>query len=140
MELIAEREEVWAASVQDKPGALASVLSTLADAGADLDFTIVRRAPDRPGTGVVFVTPLRADREVQAATSCGFSVTQRLHSVRVEAPNEPGIVAKLCRVIADAGINLRGLSAAVLGTKAIIHFGVDSAEDERTVIKLMSEL
>ena len=140
MDLVAEREEVWAASVDEKPGALASVLSTLADAGADLDFVILRRAPERPGTGVVFVTPLQGDREVETACEVGFCVTSKLHSVRVEGPNEPGLVARLCGVVGDAGIGLRGMSAAVLGNRCVVHFGVDSAEDERTVIRLMSEL
>jgi len=140
MDLIVEREEVWAASLKDEPGALASILSSLTDAGADLDFVIVRRAADKPGTGVVFVTPLRGDREVETATEYGFSVTSRLHSVRVEAPNEKGILTRLTKSVADAGVNVRGLSAAALGTRAIIHFGLDSADDERKVIKLLSEL
>jgi hypothetical protein len=140
VDLLVEREDVWAASVDETPGALATVLSTLSSAGADLDFIIVRRAPEKPGTGVVFVTPLRADREVRAATGVGFSVTSKLHSVRVEGPNEPGIAAKLTKAIADAGIKLRGMSLAVLGTKFVGHFGVDSAEDEKAVIKLLSGL
>jgi hypothetical protein len=140
VDLLVEREDVWAASVDETPGALAAVLSTLSSAGADLDFIIVRRAPEKPGTGVVFVTPLRADREVRAATGVGFSVTSKLHSVRVEGPNEPGIAAKLTKAIGDAGIKLRGMSLAVLGTKFVAHFGVDSADDEKAVIKLLSGL
>jgi hypothetical protein len=140
MDLLVEREEVWAASVDETPGALAATLSTLTGAGADLDFLIVRRAPEKPGTGVVFVTPLRGDREIQAATGVGFSVTQRLHSVRVEGANEPGIAAKLTKAIGDAGIKLRGMSAAALGTRFVAHFGVDSAEDEKAVVKLLSGL
>jgi hypothetical protein len=140
MDLLVEREEVWAASVDETPGALAATLSTLTGAGADLDFLIVRRAPEKPGTGVVFVTPLRGDREIRAATGVGFSVTQRLHSVRVEGANEPGVAAKLTKAIGDAGIKLRGMSAAALGTRFVAHFGVDSADDERAVVKLLSEL
>lgn len=140
VDLLAEREEVWAASIDEKPGVLANALSALADAGADLDFVILRRAPEKPGTGVVFVTPLQGDREVEMACEVGFCVTSRLHSVRVEGPNEPGLVARLCGVVGDAGIGLRGMSAAVLGNRCVVHFGVDSAEDERTVIRLMSEL
>jgi hypothetical protein len=140
MDLLVEKEDVWAASLDDKAGALAAKLSALTDAGADLDFIIVRRAPERPGTGVVFVTPLRADREVRAATAVGFLVTSRLRSVRVEGPNEPGIAATLAKAIGDAGINMRGFSAAVLGTRFVAHVGVDSAEDEDALAKLLSRL
>src|SRR5271157_2929746 len=43
-----------------------------------LQFIIARRA--EPGKGVVFVTPLRGDREIAAATQVGFNVAQTLHS------------------------------------------------------------
>jgi hypothetical protein len=140
MDLLVEREDVWAASVDDKAGALAAKLSALTAAGADLDFIIVRRAPEKPGTGVVFVTPLRGDREVQAAAAAGFLVTSSLRSIRAEGPNEPGAAAKLAKAIGDAGINMRGFSAAVLGTKFVAHIGVDSAEDEEAAVKLLSGL
>lgn len=83
MNMIAEREEVWVASVDDKPGALGNKLAALAEAGADLDFVIARRAPDNPGTGAVFVTPLRGDKEIDAATEEGFTVSNHLHSLLV---------------------------------------------------------
>ena len=59
MDLLVERVDVWAATIQDRPGGLARVLATLREAGADLQFIVARRAPEKPGTGVVFVTPFR---------------------------------------------------------------------------------
>ena len=140
MDLLVEREDVWAASVDDKPGALAETLSALSAAGADLAFIVVRRAPEKPGTGVAFVTPLRGDREVRAAAAVGFAVTSTLHSVSVEGPNEPGLAATLAKVIGDAGINMRGFSAAALGTRGVVHIGVDTAADQETVVRLLSAL
>lgn len=140
MDLLVEREDVWAASVDDKPGELAAKLSALTDAGADLDFIIARRAPEKPGTGVVFVTPLRGDREVRAAAAVGFAVTASLHSVCVEGPNEPGMAAKLAKTVGDAGINMRGFSAAAVGTQFVLHIGVDSLEDTDAVVKLLKSL
>lgn len=140
MDLLVEKEEVWAASVDERPGALAATLSTLTGAGADLDFIIVRRAPEKPGTGVIFVTPLRGDREIRAATGVGFSVTQKMHSVRVEGPNEPGIAARLTQTIGDQGLKIRGMSMAVLGTRFVAHFAAESAEDEKTIVGLLTKL
>ena len=127
--LIVERVDVWAATIQDKPGGLAKILTGLKDAGADLDFVIARRAPEKPGTGVVFVTPLRGDREVAAASTLGFNVTSSLKSLRIEGENKPGVAAAMTGKLADAGINLHGLSAAVIGTKFIIYISLDNAED-----------
>ena len=49
MELLVERVDVWAASIEDRPGGLAEVLAALREAGADLQFIIARRAPEAPG-------------------------------------------------------------------------------------------
>jgi len=137
MSTIAEHEDVWVASMDDKPGALTNKLTALAEAGADLDFIIARRAPDKPGTGVVFVTPLRGDRESEAAAELGFTATNRLHSVRVEGRNEPGIAAKLTQKVAEAGLNLRGFSGAAMGTQYVLHLAFDSVEDARKAIALL---
>ncbi len=83
MGLFVERADVWAAPIQDRPGALSELLASLHDAGADLQFINSRRAPEKPGTGVVFVTPLQGDQEIRAAAELGFNVTQSLHSIRV---------------------------------------------------------
>ena len=69
--------DVWSAGIDDKPGGLAKVLSGLRDAGADLDFVIARRAPDKPGNGVVFVTPLRGDAEIACGHYAGLQCHQK---------------------------------------------------------------
>jgi len=129
MNLIVERVDVWAAAIRDEPGGLAKILSGLKDAGADLDFVIARRALEQPGKGVVFVTPLRGDAEVRAASTLGFNVTSSLKSLRVEGDNKPGVAAVLTEKLAAAGINLHGFSAAVIGARFIIYFSFDSSED-----------
>ena len=44
MDLLVERVDVWAATIEDRPGGLAQALATLRDAGADLKCIIARRA------------------------------------------------------------------------------------------------
>ena len=90
-----EHVDVWAATIEDRPGDLAHVLAELREAGADLHFIIARRT--EPGKGVVFVTPLRGDREIAAAAQVGFNVARTLHSVRVMGHDRPGIAAELTR-------------------------------------------
>jgi len=55
-----------------------------------------------PGKGVVFVTPLRGDREVNAAANLGFDVTRSLHELRVQGENKPGVAANLTEKLAAA--------------------------------------
>lgn len=131
MDLIIEHAEVWAATIEDKPGAMAGVLTILHQAGAELQSVISRRAPDEPGKAVVFVTPLQNDREISAAAQVGFNVTHTLHSVRIIGLNRAGIVVELTQKLAEAGINLRGFSASVLGTQFIAYAAVDSLQDAK---------
>src|SRR5271157_715644 len=97
-----EHVDVWAATIEDRPGDLAHVLAALREAGADLQFIIARRA--EPGKGVVFITPLQGDREIAAAAEVGFNVAHTLHSVRVMGFDRPGVAAELTQKLADGGI------------------------------------
>ena len=135
MALLVEQVEVWAATIPDKPGGLARVLMPLRDVGADLQLIIARRSPDKLGQGVVFVTPLQGDHEMTAAALAGFNVTQRQHCVRVAGANQPGLSAALTEDLAEAGINLRGFSAAVIGTQFVAYVAVDSLEDATRAVE-----
>jgi len=137
MDLLVERVDVWAATIDDKPGGLAMLLDALRSAGADLQFIIARRAPDKPGTGVVFVTPLQNDRETRVAAQVGFNVAQSLHSVRVLGQDRPGVAAELTQKLADAGINLRGFSASVIGTRFSAYLAVDSLGDANKAMEIL---
>jgi predicted amino acid-binding ACT domain protein len=140
MDLLVERVDVWAATIEDKPGALANVLATLREAGADLQFVISRRAPDKPGTGVAFVTPLQSTREIRAAAQVGFNVTHSLHSVRVMGSDEPGVAARLTGKLAEAGINLRGFSASVIGRQFVAYVALDTAADAAKATEVLKQI
>ena len=137
MELMIDKVDVWATPLMDRAGGLAEKLEALSDAGADLQFVLARRAPEKPGGGVVFVTPLRGDREVEAAAAEGFNVTRSLQSLRIEGPDRPGIVSGLLRRLADAGLTLQGLSAAVIGTRFVVYIGLDSADDVQRAVAIL---
>ena len=137
MDLYVEQVDVWAATIDDKPGGVADVLAVLRDAGADLQSIIARRAPDRPGKGVLFVTPLEGDREIGAAAQAGFNVTHTLHSIRVLGRDRPGIAAEVTQKLADAAINLRGFSASVIGTQFVAYVAVDSLLDANRAMEIL---
>jgi hypothetical protein len=68
----AKRVDTWVAAIKDKPGELAAKLKALAAAGVNLEFVIARRSPEKRGTGVVFVTPIKTAKQVRAASAAGF--------------------------------------------------------------------
>jgi len=139
MALKVTQTEVWAASIQDKPGGMAEKLEALAKAEAALEFVIARRSPDKPGTGVLFVAPLTGDKAIQAAKAVGFARTDSLHSVRLEGPDQAGLGARLTRQLAGAGINLRGLSAAAIGDRFVCYLALDSAADAAKATELLTK-
>lgn len=134
-----ERVSVWSASLMDEPGGLSNILKCLDQAGVDLDFIIARRAPEEPGTGIVFISPLRGDREVRAASTLGFAISSSIAAVRVEGENEPGAAARLTDLIADAEINMRGFSGAVMGDRYIAYIGFDSPGDANRAAGIIQE-
>jgi hypothetical protein len=140
MALDVSRTQVWAASMKDKPGALAEKLEGLRAAGANLEVVIARRAPDKPGQGVVFVTPLKGAAQLRAAQAFGFCKTESLHSVRVAGADKPGIGARITAARAAAGINLRGLSAAAIGKRFVAHLALDTAADASKAIRVLKTL
>jgi hypothetical protein len=139
MDLLVERADVWAATIPDRPGGLAEVLTALREAGADLQFIVARRAPEEPGKGVVFVTPLQSDAEISAAAQVGFNVTRHLHAVRILGTDRPGVAAALTQKLAEAEINLRGLSASVVGKQFVAYVAVDSMDDANKAIGILKQ-
>ncbi|MGH7832382.1 MAG: amino acid-binding protein, partial [Candidatus Binatia bacterium] len=129
--------DVWAGEIEDRPGGLSEKLAALSGSRANFEFVISRRASEKPGTGVVFLTPVKGAGQKRAAQEAGLNTTDSLHSVRVDGPDRPGLGMKMTRALAEAGINLRGLSAAALGRRSVAYFAFDSAEDAANAIKIL---
>jgi hypothetical protein len=134
-----KKVDVWAGEIADRVGGLADKLTTLSSAGTNFEFLISRRAPEKPGTGVVFLTPIKGAKQKAAAQQAGLNTTDNLHSVRVEGPDRAGLGMKMTRTLADAGINLRGLSAAALGRRAVTYLAFDSGADADTAIRVLKK-
>ena len=137
MKLDISRVDVWAVSIKDRPGGLAEKLDALAQAGANLEFVIARRAPEKKGTGVVFVTPIKGARQIKAAKKAGFVKTASLRGLRIAAVEKPGLGAKLTKQFGEAGINLRGMSGAAIGKRAIFHLAFDSNTDASKAMRIL---
>ena len=51
--------------------------------------------------------------------------------------NKPGVTAELTEKLAVAGLNLRGLSAAVIGARFIFYIGFDTSEDTAKAMSIL---
>ncbi len=139
MKLGVTKPDVWAASIADRPGGLAAKLAVLANSGANLEFVIARRERSKPGTGVVFVAPLSGAKQTGAAKKAGLKKATSMSPLRVSGPDKPGIGARLTAQLAQAGISLRGLSAASIGKKFVLYLSFDSAADSAKAARLLRQ-
>ncbi len=121
--------EVWAGNIQDQAGSLADVLERIAGTGASVDCVIARRHPDRPGAGDVFVSGAKGKKAQDAAGSAGLRRADNIATLRIEGSDKPGLGSKITRAIADAGVNIRGVSAMTLNGKFVAYIGFDNAGD-----------
>ena len=130
--------DVWSGEIKDRCGGLAEKIEAVAEAGANLEFVIARRSPNKPGTGLVFMAPLRGAAQTQAARAAGLEKDPKVYTLRLEGPNRLGLGAKITRAVADAGINMRGLSGTALGRRCAIYLAFDSnahAAEARRILK-----
>ena len=137
MRMDVSRVDVWAVNMEDKPGALAEKLDALARAGIDLDFVSARRAYEKPGTGVVFVMPIKGAKQIRATKKVGFEKTTSLHGIRIATGNKPGFSAELAHIFADEGINLRAFSGASISNRAIFYLAFDTEAEAKKAMRLI---
>jgi hypothetical protein len=140
MALTIDRVDTWLATIKDEPGSLATKLDTLAAGGVNLELIIARRAPDKPGKGVVFVTPIKGAAQIKVAKKAAFRKTKTLQTVRVEGTNKKGIGALIAAALAEADINMRGFSAAAIGRKFIAYIALDRADDAAKARRILKKL
>lgn len=132
--------DVWAGEVADRPGGLAERLEPLNQAKADLEFVIARRSAEHTGSTVVFLAPLKGAKQARIAGDLGFAKANNLWPLRVECPDRPGLGARMARALGEAGINMRGLSAAALNKKCVVYFAFDSEDDAKRAVPVLKKV
>ena len=130
--------EVWAADILNRPGTLARVFEGLATAGAQLEFLIARRVNEN--TSRVFLAPIKGAKQQRAASDVGLTRAVGMHSLRIEGPDRSGLGAEITRAVAENGINLRGVSAAAIGRKAVFYLAVETEQLRKDAIGIVRKL
>ncbi|MCX5759192.1 MAG: amino acid-binding protein [Candidatus Hydrogenedentes bacterium] len=121
------KAQVMVGGIEDRPGGLAEKLALLAEAGANLEFVLARR--DVPGKGLLFVAPVEGAKQSKAAKQAGLLKSDSLQALRIEGPDKAGLGAKMTKALAEAGINLRGLSAMAINRRTVFYAAFDNKSD-----------
>ena len=122
-------EDVWVGEIDDRAGGLSEKLEAVSRVGVNLEFLIARRAPEKPGAGVVFMAPLRGEQSTRAALQAGLSQWSTAFTLRIEGPDRPGLGALVTSTIASEGISMRGVSVAKLADRSVFYLAFDDAYD-----------
>ena len=138
MAIVVSKVDVWSGEIEDRSGGLAEKINAVAEAGASLEFVIARRAAGKPGAGFVFMAPLRGAAQTRAAKDVGLAKDAGVHTLRLEGPNDPGFGAKITGAVADAGINMRGLSGTALGRRCAIYLAFDTGADAEKARRILT--
>jgi len=118
----------WRKEVEDKPGALAGTLASLASAGADLQVVMAYRYPGEESKAAIELYPVTAMKSVAAAKEAGLAASS-IPAYLVEGDNRPGLGHAISQAIADEGINMDFVVAQVIGRKYSAVFGFESEAD-----------
>ncbi len=122
---------LFTVKLKNEPGALAKVAEAIARRGVDI------RSVGGGGIGDVGVAAFVTDndaatREALAGANCEFSEAE---AILAEVEDRPGVLAKMTRALADAGVNLQGvLVLQSMGDRARLAFAVDDAAKGRVAL------
>jgi hypothetical protein len=133
MAVTIKKVTLWRTEVDNKPGALSTVLTPLAEAGADLRVVMGYHHHGTAGRAVIEVCPVTGKKATAAAGNAGLAASA-ISTLLVRGDDKPGLGRNIAQALADEGINITFLVAQVIDKQfsAVIGFE-DEAASERAV-------
>jgi aspartate kinase len=124
--------KVTLTAVPDRPGAVASIFSPLADANINVDMIVQNVAHDTGSTDVTFTVPqaelARAlDVLTKAQEAIGFAkmvhdtTVAKISVVGVGMRSHAGVAAQMFKALADRGINVLAITTSEIKVSVLIH-------------------
>ena len=135
-----DRVHVWSCEITDQAGSVASKLAFLAQGDANLEYIFTKRLPNKPGFGVLYVAPVTGPAQVRAAKAADMHEADSPIVRRIEGDNEAGLAHHVTQQWALAGINLQGLTMAVLGDKFIGYAAFDTVNDANRAAQIVADV
>lgn len=112
----------------DQPGVLARLGEACEAAGINIEGI---SAFTGEGKGVVHVLVPDADAALSALSEAGLDVRAARDVLVVDCPDTPGSMGRICRRLADAGLNIQ---QAYIATQNRLVVAVDDIERAREVV------
>lgn len=120
--------DLWSAPIEDRAGGLLDKLEPMVKAGADLDFLLGRGVGDKPGHGIMFLTPVHGEKQKQIAEQTGLMRNNQRFCLRIEGPDEPGSIYRILYALKGENLNLEEVSAAAVMGQFVVYLAFESAD------------
>jgi aspartate kinase len=124
--------KVTLTAVPDRPGAVATIFTPLADASINVDMIVQNVAHDTGSTDVTFTVPLAelaraTDVLERSQASIGYrslitdTAVTKVSVVGVGMRSHAGIAAQMFKSLADRGINILAITTSEIKVSVLIH-------------------
>ncbi|MDD5248332.1 MAG: hypothetical protein PHY45_05075 [Rhodocyclaceae bacterium] len=140
MAITVKKIELWNVIVDNRPGALATVLEPLADAGADLEVVLGTSIPGDGGKASVGVFPVKGKKVLAAARASGLAPATSMPSLLVTGDNRAGLGRRISQTLAAADINIGFAVAQVAGRNFSALFGFANEADAGKAASILKKL
>ena len=118
-------------SLKSKPGVLAQLARTLADAGVNISSLSADAVTGRGKVRVIVNDAVKARRALRRAK---YRASEEPAFV-VRMRNKPGSLARVAGKLAKAGVNIKSAYATTAGRGATVVFTVGSVKKARKVLR-----
>src|SRR2546427_4013767 len=128
---------LWAVEIDDVAGSTTGLFKILADAGADIEFSLSRPLGDRPGKAILFLAPIKGKKQEDAARQADFRLRSDVVGVQVQGPSRVGGNFRLTAALAHEDLSVRALVTTVDGHRFTTIFALNSEADADRAIKVL---
>jgi hypothetical protein len=135
MAISVKKVTLWRTEVENKPGALSSVLAPLAEVGADLQVVMGYRYHDEQNKAAIEICTVSGKKPAIAASKAGLAASD-IPTLLVQGDNRPGVGHAIAQAMAEAGINVMFLVAQVIDARfsAVMGFEDEPASQQATAL------
>lgn len=138
MAISVKKATLWRTEVENKPGALSSVLAPLAEAGVDLQVVMGYRYPDEKNKAAVQVCTVSGKKATTAASKAGLAASD-IPTLLVQGDNRPGMGHAIAQAISEAGINVMFVVAQVIDTRFSVIMGFEDEGESKQATALIKK-
>jgi len=131
---------IWSTEIDDVAGSTTGLYRILADAGADIEFSLSRPLGDKSEKAVLFLAPIKGKEQEEAARQADFKLRSDVVGVQVQGPSRVGGNFRLTAALAHEDLTVRALVTTVDGNRFTTIFAFRNDADADRGVKVLHKV